>query len=113
MKHITIISLLALSSLNTFAEGSEDGHLIAQISRQEAPVSWHLTDGTELRDVSVTKTTKGKWVEIEYSLRIRRAPGKPQDVGAKPAKAPRLRCWVHVDHVTRIVPAANRPRAKK
>ena len=107
MKHIAIIFALAFGSLSANAADPDPGHLPAQISREGKPVSWHLSDGTVLKAVEVTKTTNSNWVEIEYIFPIHPAPTPAAD-SEKPleaaAKNPKRRCWVNINQVTRIVP---------
>lgn len=112
MRHIAVIFTLAFSSFSVIAADPDPGHLPAQISRGEKPVSWHLSDGTVLKAVEVTKTTNSNWVEIEYIFPIHpaRTPAadseKPLDAAAK---NPRRRCWVNINQVTRIVPDPTQP----
>jgi hypothetical protein len=116
MRHIAIIFALAFGSLSAIAEDLDPGHLPAQISLGEKPVTWHLSDGTVLKAVEVTKTTKSNWVEIEYILPMHTVPtpaAEPEKPIPATARNPRRRCWVNINQVTRIVPdSTQQPESK-
>lgn len=111
MKYVLLLSILGLSQSIVIADEASDGMLASRITNNEKRVNWHLSDGTEFRDVKVTKTTGGNWVEIAYTLRVRRVPaprGEADPQAPKEPSAPRLRCWINVTHVARIVPVEDR-----
>ena len=97
------------------AQSREAAKVVARITRGEAPVTWHMSDGFVFQDVKVTKT-EDSWAEIEYSRSappprgvtvVGPIPGSPEP----PRKIERRRCWVNVSQVSRIY-NATRPEQK-